>query len=59
MNKTQVKKEHYDFDKYVNLERWSSYYYQLVNAMGGGYQFGAVGRGRGRDCFDDFEVAGV
>lgn len=36
MSKTQVKKEHYDFNKYVNIERWNSYYYQLVNAMGGG-----------------------
>ena len=35
MSKTQVNKAHYDFDKYVNIERWNSYYYQLINATGG------------------------
>ncbi len=26
---TQVSKDHYSFEKYVQLDRWSSYYYQL------------------------------
>lgn len=27
--KVQVKKEHYDFNKYTSINRWSSYYYQI------------------------------
>ena len=31
--KKQVNKDHYDFKRYVNLHRWSSYYYQLYYAL--------------------------
>lgn len=31
--KVQVKNGHYDFSKYVALNRWDSYYYQLENAL--------------------------
>lgn len=29
----QVGKEHYDFDKYIDEYRWSSYYLQIKNVM--------------------------
>jgi hypothetical protein len=29
----QVAVNHYDFDKYVNLERWTSYWHQIVETM--------------------------
>ena len=29
----QVKKEHYDFNKYVDIHRWNSYYYQIMEAI--------------------------
>ena len=29
----QVSKSHYDFDEYVNLKRWNSYYYQIYEIM--------------------------
>ncbi len=31
--KTQVEENHYDFNKYVNLKRWNSYYIQIREAM--------------------------
>ena len=31
--KVQVNKENYDFSRYVNMDRWSSYYYQIEAAM--------------------------
>lgn len=32
----QVGKEHYDFDKYVDAGRWSSYYCQIHEAFKAG-----------------------
>jgi len=29
----QVTKDHYDFDKYVGLDRWNSYYYQISEVV--------------------------
>lgn len=31
--KVQVNKNHYNFEKYVSIERWDSYYYQLLEAL--------------------------
>ena len=31
--KVQVEKTHYDFDKYVDIGRWNSYYYQIAKTM--------------------------
>jgi 2-polyprenyl-3-methyl-5-hydroxy-6-metoxy-1,4-benzoquinol methylase len=31
--KRQVKKEHYEFSKYISAEKWSSYYYQLIEIL--------------------------
>ncbi len=29
----QVNKDHYNFKNYINIDRWSSYYYQILYAM--------------------------
>lgn len=31
--KVQVNKEHYDFEKYVDIARWNSYYYQINEVL--------------------------
>jgi ubiquinone/menaquinone biosynthesis C-methylase UbiE len=33
MNRKQVNKEHYDFDKYVDLDRWSSIFFQIKTIL--------------------------
>ncbi|MCM1467223.1 MAG: hypothetical protein NC086_03670, partial [Alistipes sp.] len=46
--KTQVKKEHYNFDKYVDEARWMSYYYQVKEALASGSKsFLIIGKGDG------------
>ncbi len=31
--KVQVEKEHYDFSNYCDIQRWNSYYYQIVETL--------------------------
>ena len=31
--KKQVEHSHYDFNKYINIDRWNSYYYQISEAL--------------------------
>lgn len=48
MKEVQVNKEHYDFNNYVSLKRWASYYYQIkevLNCKGNDILFIGVGDG--------------
>ncbi len=64
----QVSKKHYRFEKYCDLARWSSYYYQLKEVLakgpesvmevgGGDGVFGAYIKGRGI-AYTSVDVAG-
>lgn len=44
----QVEKEHYDFENYVNKQRWMSYWYQVKEALASGCKsFLYIGKGDG------------
>lgn len=44
----QVEKKHYDFENYVNKQRWMSYWYQIKEALTSGCKsFLYIGKGDG------------